>query len=158
MKDELRPREHSTHTGAAQGNTDVSRAFSVGVCGTPSPHAFIPGVSCGDCRKTQGLIRGRSPLWLYSDLATCAANPQKALAQQGFPCIRCWPRHRRKHRMKKLKKVAYSHFFDTLSPDVVWAFRFQSAFAARMAYRRYLKLKILEIALRTPFAAQVGLL
>ena len=47
------------------------------------------------CRKTQGLIRGRSPLWLYSDLATqgelprrgkreppggCAANPQKALA------------------------------------------------------------------------------
>ena len=44
------------------------------------------------------------------------------------------------------------------SPDVVWAFRFQSAFAARMAYRRYLKLKILEIALRTPFAAQVGLL
>ena len=42
------------------------------------------------------------------------------------------------------------------SPDVVWAFRFQSAFAARMAYRRYLK--ILEIALRTPFAAQVGLL
>ena len=81
------------------------------------------------CRKTQGLIRGRSPLWLYSDLATqgklprrgkrrppggCAANPQKALAQQGFPCIRCWPRHRRKHRMKKLKKVAFSHFFDTL--------------------------------------------
>ena len=68
------------------------------------------------CRKTQGLIRGRSPLWLYSDLATCAANPQKALAQQGFPCIRCWPRHRRKHRMKKLKKVAFSHFFDTLRP------------------------------------------
>ena len=67
------------------------------------------------CRKTQGLIRGRSPLWLYSDLATCAANPQKALAQQGFPCIRCWPRHRRKHRMKKLKKVAFSHFFDTLT-------------------------------------------
>ena len=66
------------------------------------------------CRKTQGLIRGRSPLWLYSDLATCAANPQKALAQQGFPCIRCWPRHRRKHRMKKFKKVAFSHFFDTL--------------------------------------------
>ena len=29
-------------------------------------------------------------------------------------CIRCWPRHRRKHRMKKLKKVAFSHFFDTL--------------------------------------------
>ena len=24
------------------------------------------------------------------------------------------PRHRRKHRMKKLKKVAFSHFFDTL--------------------------------------------
>ena len=65
------------------------------------------------CRKTQGLIRGRSPLWLYSDLATCAANPQKALAQQGFPCIRCWPRHRRKHRMKKLEKVAFSHFFDS---------------------------------------------
>ncbi len=70
------------------------------------------------CRKTQGLIRGRSPLWLYSDLATCAANPQKALAQQGFPCIRCWPRHRRKHRMKKLKKVAFSHFFDTLKGAV----------------------------------------
>ena len=69
------------------------------------------------CRKTQGLIRGRSPLWLYSDLATCAANPQKALAQQGFPCIRCWPRHRRKHRMKKLKKVAFSHFFDTLKGE-----------------------------------------
>ena len=31
------------------------------------------------------------------------------------------------------------------SPDVVWAFLFQSAFAARMAYRRYLKLKILEM-------------
>ena len=38
----------------------------------------------------------------------------KALAQQGFPYIRCWPRHRRKHRMRKLKKVAFSHFFDTL--------------------------------------------
>ena len=61
------------------------------------------------------MIRGRSPLWLYSDLATCAANPQKALAQQGFPCIRCWPRHRRKHRMKKLEKVAFSHFFDSLA-------------------------------------------
>ena len=86
------------------------------------------------CRKTQGLIRGRSPLWLYSDLATqgelprrgkrrppggSASNPQKALAQQGFPCIRCWPRHRRKHRMKKLKKVAFSHFFDTLG-TAVW--------------------------------------
>ena len=82
------------------------------------------------CRKTPGLIRGRSPLWLYSDLATqgelprrgkrrppggCASNPQKALAQQGFPCIRCWPRHRRKHRMKKLEKVAFSHFFDSLA-------------------------------------------
>ena len=28
--------------------------------------------------------------------------------------MRCWPRHRRKHRMRKLKKVAFSHFFDTL--------------------------------------------
>ena len=37
----------------------------------------------------------------------------------GFPCIRCWPRHRRKHRMKKLKKVAFSHFFDTLG-TAVW--------------------------------------
>ena len=40
----------------------------------------------------------------------------KALAQQGFPCMRCWPRRRRKHRMRKLKKVAFSHFFDTLRP------------------------------------------
>ena len=78
------------------------------------------------CRKTQGLIRGRSPLWLYSDLATqgelpcrgkrgppggCASNPQKALAQQGFPCIRCWPRHRRKHRMKKTRKSGIQPLF-----------------------------------------------
>ena len=41
----------------------------------------------------------------------------KALAQQGFPYIRCWPRHRRKHRMRKLKKVAFSHFFDTLKRE-----------------------------------------
>ena len=26
--------------------------------------------------------------------------------------MRCWPRHRRKHRMRKLKKVAFSHFFE----------------------------------------------
>ncbi|MGN0769844.1 MAG: hypothetical protein ACI4N0_03895 [Christensenellales bacterium] len=28
--------------------------------------------------------------------------------------MRCWPRHRRKHRMEKLEKVAFSHFFDIL--------------------------------------------
>ena len=39
------------------------------------------------CRKTQGLIRGRSPLWLYSDLATCAANPQKPLRSKAFPAF-----------------------------------------------------------------------
>ena len=30
------------------------------------------------CRKTQGLIRGRSPLWLYSDLATQGELPCRA--------------------------------------------------------------------------------
>ena len=34
--------------------------------------------------------------------------------------MRCWPRHRRKHRMRKLKKVAFSHFFDTLTPCAAW--------------------------------------
>ena len=29
------------------------------------------------CRKTPGLIRDRSPLWLYSDLATCASERMK---------------------------------------------------------------------------------
>jgi len=64
--------------------------------------------------KNPGVDKGPQPLMFNPALTTCAANPQKALAQQGFPCIRCWPRHRRKHRMKKLKKVAFSHFFDTL--------------------------------------------
>ena len=87
------------------------------------------GSSFEAVEKTPGLIRGRSPLWLYSDLATQGELPYrgkrrppwgvrgksaKALAQQGFPCIWCWPRHRCKHRMKKLKKVAFSHYFDTL--------------------------------------------
>ena len=36
-------------------------------------------------KKNPGLIRGSSPLWLYSDLATCAANPQKLLRSKAFP-------------------------------------------------------------------------
>ena len=37
--------------------------------------------------KTPGVIRGCSPLWLYSDLATCAANPRKPLRSKAFPAF-----------------------------------------------------------------------
>ena len=42
-----------------------------------------------------------------------------------------WPRHRRKHRMRKLKKVAFSHFFDTLrmvEPSFFYAVSYSSFF------------------------------
>ena len=83
------------------------------------------------CQKSPGLIRGRSPLRHKSDLATqgelprrgkrrppggSAANPQKALAKQGFPCIRCCPRRRRKHRMKKTRVNGMSHLLENLLP------------------------------------------
>ena len=64
-------------------------------------------------RKFPGLIRALMALFGFGDMRGKSA---KALAQQGFPCMRCWPRRRRKHRMRKLKKVAFSHFFDTLRP------------------------------------------
>ena len=98
------------------------------------------------CRKTLGLIRGHSPLWLYSDLATqgelprrgkrrppggCASERMKtqrfsyfadfaarrpAAAGQFRPVSRggtsCFLREAKP---VKLKKVAFSHFFDTLT-------------------------------------------
>ena len=60
------------------------------------------GSSFEAVEKTPGLIRGRSPLWLYSDLATqgelpyrgkrrppggCAENPQKPLRSKAFPAF-----------------------------------------------------------------------
>ena len=64
--------------------------------------------------KNPGVDKGPQPLMALFGFGDMRGKSAKALAQQGFPCIRCWPRHRCKHRMKKLKKVASSHFFDTL--------------------------------------------
>ena len=67
--------------------------------------------------KNPGVDKGPQPLMALFGFGDMRGKSAKALAQQGFPCIRCWPRHRRKHRMKKLKKVAFSHFFDTLKGE-----------------------------------------
>ena len=61
-----------------------------------------------------GVVKGPRPLMALFGFGDMRGKSAKALAQQGFPCMRCWPRRRRKHRMRKLKKVAFSHFFDTL--------------------------------------------
>ena len=65
--------------------------------------------------KNPRVDKGPQSLMALFGFGDMRGKSVKALAQQGFPCIRCWPRHRCKHRMKKLKKVAFSHFFDTMS-------------------------------------------
>ena len=67
--------------------------------------------------KNPGVDKGPQPLMALFGFGDMRGKSAKALAQQGFLCIRCWPRHRRKHRMRKLKKVAFSHFFDTLKRE-----------------------------------------
>ena len=74
------------------------------------------GSSFEAVEKTPGLIRGRSPLWLYSDLATQGELPYrgkrrppwgvrgksaKALAQQDFPCQQPLP-----YRLVQLEPVS----------------------------------------------------
>ena len=66
--------------------------------------------------KNPGVDKGPQPLMALFGFGDMRGKSAKALAQQGFPCMRCWPRRRRKHRLRKLKKVAFSHFFDTLRP------------------------------------------
>ena len=114
-----------------------STVFSIGIPPFWFYYLFHYNIKSGFCHffilqaKPSGLLRGRSPLRHKSDLATqgelprrgkrrppggSAANPQKALAKQGFPCIRCCPRRRRKQRMKKTRVNGMSHLLENLLP------------------------------------------
>ena len=64
--------------------------------------------------KNPGVDKGPQPLMALFGFGDMRGKSAKALAQQGFPSMRCWPRRRRKHRMRKFEKVALSHFLDTL--------------------------------------------
>ena len=65
------------------------------------------------CRKTPGLIRGRKPLIFNPALTTCASERMKT---QRFSYFADFAARERMREAKpvKLKKVAFSHFFDTL--------------------------------------------
>ena len=75
---------------------------------------FFPDEICkksGECRPFV-FVRLFFSLCFFS----LCFSPEKKRERRPLliPRPRCCPRHRRKHRMRKLKKVAFSHFFDIL--------------------------------------------